>query len=67
MAGTVTAPLAAPASADVIATRELAAGPVDRGTVAITSVTCRRTHAQGDVGQLTIGGEVLVPPVQAGT
>ena len=39
--------LAAPASADVIATRDVSAGPVNRGVIAITSVTCERTDKPG--------------------
>ena len=59
--------LAPPASADVIATRDVGAGPVQRGVIALTSVACERTDAPGDFGVLTISGDVLVPPVVDGT
>jgi hypothetical protein len=59
--------LAPPASADVIATREVSAGPVNRGVLEITSVTCERTDAPGDFGRLTVSGTVLTPPTQDGT
>ena len=59
--------LAAPASADVIATRDVSAGPVNRGVIAITSVTCERTDEPGDFGRLTISGDVLVPPAKDDT
>jgi len=60
--------LVAPAAnADVIGTREVSAGPVNRGVIAITSVTCERTDAPGDFGRLTISGDVLTPPALNGT
>ena len=55
------------ASAEVIGTRDITAGPVNRGIIAITSVTCERTDAPGDFGRLTIAGDVLVPPTSDGT
>jgi hypothetical protein len=59
--------LAPAAAADVIATRDVAAGPVQRGVVAVTSVTCERTDAPDDFGRLTISGDVLVPATVDGT
>ena len=59
--------MAPAASADVIATRDVTAGPVNRGVIAITSVTCERTDAPGDFGRLTISGDVLTPPALDGT
>jgi hypothetical protein len=59
--------MAPAASADVISSRDVTAGPVNRGVIAITSVTCERTDAPGDFGRLTISGDVLTPPVLDGT
>lgn len=59
--------MAPAANADVIATRDVSAGPVNRGVIAITSVTCERTDAPGDFGRLTISGDVATPPAVDGT
>lgn len=55
------------ASAEVIGTNDITAGPVNRGVVAISSLSCERTDAPGDFGRLTIAGDVLVPPTSDDT